>query len=128
MNSIWRTPGITGDPGKWPSKYASSGLTLYTPIACESDNSCISSINKKGGLWGIIFIIWSESIKGFFEKSISGAIFFLSDLIISETFFANLALIVWPGLLAITFPLIGIPIKARSPTISSNLCLAASFL
>ena len=32
-----------------------------------------------------------------------------------------------PGLFAITFPLILVPNKAKSPTTSSNLCLAASF-
>ena len=46
----------------------------------------------------------------------------------SLIFFAKFVLCVCPGFVAVIFPFIEKPIKAKSPITSNNLCLAASFL
>ena len=66
------------------------------------------------------------SIKGVSSKLYCGTLFLFSNLIILANFFANWVLIKCPGLLAITFPLILIPTRAKSPITSNSLCLAAS--
>ena len=102
-------------------------VTFFIPTTCLSDNSKILSTNKNGGLWGKISMIWWISINGVWFKSIWGILLLFSCFIILASFLANWVFTWWPGLFAITFPLIRVPVNAKSPITSSSLCLAASF-
>ena len=60
-------------------------------------------------------------------KSISGAEFLISCVIISLIFLAKAIFMVCPGFFAITCPFMLFPINVKSPITSNSLCLAGSF-
>src|SRR5579884_2900824 len=57
--STWRTPGITGRPGKWPWKYHSAPVTAFSPTIRRASGSysTIRSTRRKGQRWGMSFWI-----------------------------------------------------------------------
>ena len=71
--SICNTPGITGSPGKWPTKKGSFIVTFLTPIMVLSSKCITLSTNKKGGRCGNVLKISVVSIIGVAFKSTLGA-------------------------------------------------------
>ena len=119
--SICNTPGITGSCGKCPWKKGSFDVMFFIPTIDVGPSSITLSTSCMGYLCGRSSLILFTSIIGVVLGSYIGACIscFLISLRIN---LANLLLMVCPGRVATMRPLMGLPIRAMSPMISSSLC------
>ena len=126
--STCSTPGITGAPGKCPTKNGSFMVTFFIPITSVSVRCRILSTSRNGGLCGSSF--WMPTISntgGAFRSTWGGLGALASCFTCRRSSLASSVLALWPGCLATICPLMRCPTSARSPSTSSSLWRAGSF-